>query len=101
MVVDVPPPAHPWLSDPHRPLFVTEGVRKADAAVSRGLCCLALLGVWDWRGSNAEGGTLALADWEAIALKGRRAYLVFDSDIIAKAPVHGALTRLKAFLEHR
>jgi len=101
MVVDVPPPARSWLGDPQRPLFITEGVRKADAAVSRGLCCSALLGVWNWRGSNADGGKLALPDWESIALKARRIYLVFDSDIMEKAPVYQALSRLKAFLAHR
>lgn len=101
MIVDVSPLIRLCLGDLHRPLFITEGIRKADAAVSRGLCCLALLGVWNWRGTNAEGGTLALADWDSIALKGRRVYLVFDSDIMTKAPVHAALTRLKAFLEHR
>src|SRR5207237_7757334 len=101
MALDVPPPARPWLMDPHRPLFITEGVRKADAAVSRGLCCIALLGVWNWRGTNEQGGTLALADWEMVALKERRVYIVFDSDVMLKPAVHQALARLKAFLESR
>jgi hypothetical protein len=52
MMLDVPPLARPWRGDPHRPLFVTEGARKADAAVSSGLCCVALLGVWNWRGTT-------------------------------------------------
>src|SRR5262245_61081226 len=43
MALDVPPGAGAWLGDPVRPLFITEGARKADAAVSRGLCCVALL----------------------------------------------------------
>jgi uncharacterized protein DUF3854 len=101
MAIDVPPAARPWLGDPDRPLFVTEGVRKADAAVSRGLCCVALLGVWNWRGTNDLGGRTALADWESIALKGRRVYVVFDSDVMTKPEVHAALVRLHAFLERR
>jgi len=32
MVLDVPPAARAWIGDPSRPLFVTEGIRKADAA---------------------------------------------------------------------
>ncbi|MDP9373756.1 MAG: DUF3854 domain-containing protein, partial [Chloroflexota bacterium] len=60
MVLDVPPHARPWLGHPSRPLFVTEGARKADAAVSQGLCCVALLGVWNWRGTNEHGGKTAL-----------------------------------------
>jgi hypothetical protein len=101
MVLDVPPLVRPWLGDPKRPLFITEGVRKADAAVSRGLCCIDVLGVWNWRGTNEDGGTVALPDWESIALKGREVYLVFDSDVMQKPSVHAALVRLKAFLESR
>ena len=101
MHLDVPPRARPGIRDPAQPLFVTEGVRKADAAVSRGLCCLALLGVWNWRGTNEWGGKTALPDWELIALADRQVYLVFDSDVMLKRPVHAALARLKTFLESR
>jgi hypothetical protein len=101
MALDCHPFARPWLADPARPLFITEGLRKADAAVSHGLCCLALLGVWNWRGRNAHGGLTALPDWESVALNGRRTYIVFDSDVMLKLHVHQALARLKAFLESR
>jgi hypothetical protein len=106
MCLDVPRPARPWLDDPGRPLFVTEGARKADAGVSAGLCTVALLGVWNWRGSAESGGKVALPDWEAIALKGardvgREVYVVFDSDVMQKQAVYLALCRLKAFLESR
>ena len=63
MVLDVPRRCHSWVGDPSRPLFITEGARKADAAAARGLCCLALLGVWGWRGTNGNGGKTALPDW--------------------------------------
>jgi hypothetical protein len=101
MVLDVPPCVRSQLGDPETPLLVTEGARKADAAVSVGLCCVALLGVWNWRGSNEHGGLTALADWESVALKGRRVYLVFDSDAITNPGVCEALARLKGFLERR
>lgn len=101
MTLDVPPPVRGLLRDPRRPLFVTEAARKADSAASKGLCCIALLGVWNWRGSNEFGGTTALADWDAIALNDRVVYIVFDSDVMTKRPVHGALSRLKTFLESR
>jgi hypothetical protein len=61
----------PLIADPFIPLFATEGVRKGDAAVSIGLCCISLLGVWNWRGSNVSGGITAVSDWESIALKSR------------------------------
>jgi Domain of unknown function (DUF3854) len=97
MVLDVPPPIRAQLGDPARPLVITEGVRKADSAVSRGLCCIALLGVWNWRGTNGLGGKTALPDWESIALNGRDVYLVFDSDLNSNPHVQQALVRLKAF----
>ncbi len=101
MALDVPPPARVWLGDPARSLFITEGARKADSAVSKNLCCVALLGVWNWRGENEDGGSTALADWESIALKGRKVYIAFDSDVVEKKSVCGAMKRLKAFLESR
>ena len=101
LVLDVPPPARAWLGDPKRRLFVTEGARKADAAVSVGLCCVALLGVWSWRGTNEHGGKTALADWEGIALDGREVCIAFDSDAMQKREVNAALARLRAFLEQR
>ncbi len=101
MVLDVPPTCQKDLGNPGVPLFVTEGVRKADAAASADLCCVALLGVWNWRGSNEFGGATALADWDSIALRDRIVYIVFDSDVMTKISVHQALARLKAFLESR
>lgn len=101
MFIDVPPVVRPSLADPHVPLFITEGVRKADSAASRGLACIDLIGVWNWRGKNHLGGKTVLADWESIALNGRKVVIVFDSDVMTKAPVLAALVRLRAFLERR
>ncbi len=89
------------IADPMVPLFITEGIPKGDAAVSIGLCCVALLGVWNFRGSNDAGGKTALADWESLAFNNRQAYIAFDSDVMENRQVHSALARLKAFLESR
>jgi hypothetical protein len=89
------------IADPAISLLITEGVPKADAAISIDLCCIALLGVWNWRGTNEVGGKVALADWELIAMNGRTAYIVFDSDVMQKREVAAALARLKTFLESR
>jgi len=101
LALDVPRSVHQWIDDPARPLFITEGARKADAAAARGLCCIALMGVWGFRGSNKKGGATALADWELVALNGRTVYIAFDSDVTTKPAVRDALVRLKAFLESR
>ncbi|MFI5258792.1 MAG: DUF3854 domain-containing protein [Candidatus Limnocylindrales bacterium] len=101
MVLDVPPACRSNLGNPSVPLFVTEGVRKADAAASIGLCCIDVIGVWSWRGTNEVGGKIALVDWDSIALNDRLIYIVFDSDVMTKIGVYQALARLKAFLESR
>jgi hypothetical protein len=60
MIMDVPPLARLHRGDPNKPLFITEGARKADSITSRGYCCIALLGVWNWRGTNDHGGKTVL-----------------------------------------
>ena len=101
MVLDIHPSSRSQLGDHGAPLFVTEGIKKGDTLTSRGCCAVALLGVWNWRGSNESGGKTLLPDWESVALNGRRTYIVFDSDVMLKAGVHAALARLKPLLEHR
>ncbi len=100
-VLDVPPPVRHLLADPSVPLVITEGSRKADAAASLGLCCIALLGVDCWRGTNGKRGKTALADWNEVALNSRDVYLAFDSDATDKAPVQRALADLKRYLESK
>jgi hypothetical protein len=101
MLLDVPEFTRPYLGDPCVPLWITEGIRKADSGVSRGLAIVALLGVWNWRGTNEYGGKVALPDWELIALNGRQVYLGFDSDATSNPQVAKALRRLGAFLTSR
>jgi hypothetical protein len=101
--LDVHPSMRHHLGDPSVPIIVTEGVRKADAAVGVfGVPAIALLGVWNFRGKNDAGGLTALADWEYVALNdGRQVLIVFDSDVMFKEQVHAALARLGAFLAQR
>lgn len=98
MVLDVPPRARPLLGNPNLPLLVTEGVKKGDALAAHGLCAVALLGVWNFRGTNEDRGKLVLPDWQFIALNGRRVYVVFDSDVMVKPNVHAALAQLRSVL---
>ncbi len=110
LALDVPSGARADIGNPQAPLYITEGVRKSDSAISRGLCCIALLGVWNWRGTNTQGGATALPDFDSIAWKGkdaqgravaRKVYIVFDSDVTEKDSVQKSLARLKPFLENR
>jgi hypothetical protein len=101
MVLDVPPAIRPYIGDPTKPLFITEGIKKSDAIASHDRCAIGLIGVWNWRGSNDAGGKVALADFESVALNERQAYIVFDSDVMTNPSVYGALERLRAFLQSR
>jgi len=80
------------------PLYITEGVLKADSATSRGACCVALMGVYGFRGTNLYGGLTALAEWQDINLANRDVYIVFDSDVVQKIQVRQALLAFSNFL---
>lgn len=101
MRLDCPPDCRPALSDPAAPLWITEGQKKADALASRGLCAVALLGVWNFKGRNEHGGVTWLADWDYVALKGRDVRIVFDSDVMFKPGVRQALERLREHLRRK
>jgi hypothetical protein len=60
--LDCPPRCQPSLANPALPLWITEGQKKADALASCGAVALCLLGVWNFKGKNALGGTTLLAD---------------------------------------
>jgi hypothetical protein len=100
--LDVPPTVLPHLKDPSVPLWFTEGARKVDAAVTAGIMCVGLSGVYGWRGTDPDTkGKVALADFEVIALNGREVVIAFDSDAMTKPDVRKALRRFRNFLESR
>jgi len=99
--IDCPPACYPQLRDPQTPLWITEGQKKADALASQGLCAIALLGVWAFKGKNELGGTAVLADLDHIAWQGREVRIIFDSDVMTKTAVRQAIERLTAILTHR
>lgn len=75
------------------PLLITEGSKKADAAVSHDICTTSLGGVWCWKVDGAP-----LDEWELIPLKDRLVYVAFDSDVMTKHSVQEALDQLQGFL---
>ena len=99
--LDCPPRCQPMLADPSIPLWITEGQKKADALASHGLCAIALLGVWNFKGRNPFGGTTLLADFDYIALNGRDVRIVFDNDVMTKPQVRQALDRLTEHLQRK
>jgi putative DNA primase/helicase len=100
-VLDVAPLTRHLIGDVSKPLIITEGTKKADAAASQGLPAIALNGVYGFRGKNATGGAAVLPDWEYIPVNERIVYLVFDSDAATNPRVEAALFRVARFLGSR
>lgn len=95
--LDVPTAARPYLLNPGADLWITEGAKKVDSAVSNGIpCTIGVMGVWMWQ----QGG-LMLPDWRDIELRGRVCIVAFDSDVMEKSSVHKALRELSASLTYR
>ena len=55
----------------------------------------------DSRAKNRLGGITLLADWDEIALNGRKVYSVYDSDVATKPEVNQAVQRLTQHLQRR
>jgi putative DNA primase/helicase len=86
----------PAIQDVDVPLWITEGLKKADALTSRGICTVALSGVYNWRNTHAT-----LGDWEDVRLKGREVTICFDADAITKPAVQKAMARLGKWLKFK
>lgn len=96
--LDVPPGVASMLADPAVPLWITEGVKKADCGAINGLCIVALSGVWNWITTNSAGGKMALPEWRDVALNGRRVIVAFDGDLARKESVQKAARGLSSYL---
>ncbi|MFC2032693.1 DUF3854 domain-containing protein [Chloroflexota bacterium] len=99
--IDSPPHCQELLANPSIPLWVAEGIKKADCLASLGECAVALTGIWNWRGKNIKGGTTVLPDFDSIALNDRLIYLAPDSDATTNPAVKQGANRLGAFLTSR
>lgn len=94
--LDVPPAVADAVRDPSEPLWITEGIKKADCLASAGKPVITLTGVFNWR---SKMGTLG--DWEDIPLAGRTVVICFDSDTRDKRTVMLAMRRLGKWLESK
>jgi Domain of unknown function (DUF3854) len=94
--LDVHPSQTERVHDASIPLWITEGVKKADSLVSRGQCVVALQGVWCWQRDGVP-----LREWEDVRLWGRPVCVVFDSDVMTNPKVQAALEGLVSFLRGR
>jgi Domain of unknown function (DUF3854) len=74
--LDLHPRQHDRIKRPGGMRYVTEGEKKVDAGVSRGLLMVGLSGVW-----NGQKDQELIPDWSMLPLEGERYSITFDSDI--------------------
>src|SRR5690606_9364072 len=81
-------------------LIITEGEKKALAAVGKGLACIATAGIWSWKSRNEYGEKqdderALLDDFGRVNWDGRElVVLIYDSDITQEHVAWGAYPRL-------
>jgi hypothetical protein len=103
----IPAGARAALADPTGDLFVTEGCKKALAATQHGFACLSLPGVWNWvapretKNGRKVGPLVLNDDLAAVAWKGRRVYIIYDSAAAANPDVGRAERALAEALRGR
>jgi hypothetical protein len=76
--------------------YVTEGEKKVDSGVSRGLVMVGLSGVW-----NGQKDNELIPDWSLLPLEGERYSITFDSDIASNPNVQMAADRQARLLREQ
>lgn len=96
--------AHPRVAEEVRSgggeLWITEGMKKADALVSRGCATIGLAGVWMYAVKDTQGRQLKPC-WDHVRLEGRTVNVVYDCDVMTKPEVQQALSCIVEALEAR
>lgn len=100
VIIDVHPRAREEVRNGCVDLWITEGVKKADALVSREEAAVALAGVWMAHEPKSKPRRL-LPCWDNVRLEGRRVFIAFDSDLNSKSGVQDAAEYLVGALEER
>ncbi len=101
-VLDVHPSIRHLLDDASVPVVFVEGIKKADSITSATrasgveLLAVAISGVWNWMADKEP-----IPDMFDIPVKGRRALICFDSDMVRKVEVQDAAERLAEHLKQR
>src|ERR671917_144602 len=94
--LDVHPRQHGRIKHPGGMRYVTEGEKKVDAGVSRGLLMVGLSGVW-----NGQKDKALIPDWDLLPLAGEDYAICFDSDIEFNEHVQDACDRQARLLRER
>jgi hypothetical protein len=102
-VLDVHPSNRHLIDDESVTVVYTEGIKKADSITSAAraagidLLVVAISGVWNWMSDGEPISDM----FDVPVKKGRRALIVFDSDMLRKPEVQMAAERLAQHLTQR
>ena len=94
--LDVHPRQHGAVKGTGGMRYITEGEKKVDAGVSRGILMVGLSGVW-----NGQKDKELIPDWDLLPLAGEDYSILFDSDIETNEHVQGAAERQARLLRAR
>src|SRR5215210_7454303 len=94
--LDVHPRQHERIKRPGGMRYVTEGEKKVDAGVSRGLLMVGISGVW-----NGQKDKELIPDWHLLPLEGERYSITFDSDITSNPNVQMGADRQARLLREQ
>lgn len=89
------PPYLKWskiVADEKMPIYLTEGEKKAAIMCKNGYNCIGLGGIWSWKSKRYFYELLP--SLTKIKWKGRKVYLVYDSDIASNSDVSAAAMAL-------
>lgn len=87
--IDVHPSSKDHVVDPKVPMWIVEGVKKADSLTSRGKFAVALTGVWNFRTKDRTHPM-----WDDIVIRGRSVIVCYDADAQTNPSVAMAMRRL-------
>ena len=94
--LDVHPRQHGAVKGTGGMRYITEGEKKVDAGVSRGLLMVGMSGVW-----NGQKDKELIPDWDLLPLAGEDYSILFDSDIETNEHVQAAAERQARLLRAR
>jgi hypothetical protein len=94
--LDVHPRQHEAVKGTGGMRYITEGEKKVDAGVSRGLLMIGISGVW-----NGQKDKELIPDWDLLPHAGEDYSILFDSDIETNEHVQGAAERQARLLRAR
>lgn len=97
------PPFVNWnlaANDVSIPIYITEGERKAAKAAEMGYHCIGLGGVWNWTSKTKDDSSdyehsQPIKDFQLISWKGRKVFIVFDSDSQFNSNIQSAIRKLR------